>query len=164
MGWVGIFDLQKNRTLKHIRVMSSHIDSMTFSRNNQSAFISDNCGNIKMIKWQAGSNSGDHFHLTEESKQVGNNIKSICLTKDEKYLLIGERELVYVFETITRKIIKKFNLTDDVQEIILIKNGKKAIIAEKNGDLSVLDLETIEISSIAKNITKCKALNIIIVI
>ena len=45
---------------------------MAFSHANQSCFINDSEGNIKMIKWQAGANSGDDFDFTEEPKKVGN--------------------------------------------------------------------------------------------
>ena len=44
---------------------------MAFSSDNQSVFITDLDGNIKMIKWQAGANSGDDFDFTEEPKKVG---------------------------------------------------------------------------------------------
>ena len=50
--------------------MPQHISSIALSRDNQSAFISDFNGNIKMIKWQAGANSGDGFDFTEQPKKV----------------------------------------------------------------------------------------------
>ena len=112
-----------------------------------------------MIKWQAGANSGDDFDFTEEGKKVDNKyIQSICLSKDEKYLLVGSWKLLSVFETKTGEIKKKFELSDFLPGINFIKNGKKAIIAEENGNQSILDLETLEISSIAKNITNGKDL------
>ena len=144
--------------------MSSRIVSVIFSRDNQSAFIGDAHGCIKQIKWQPNANSEDEFDFAEELKKVGDyGTKSICLTKDEKYLLIGSKALVIVFETLTRKK-KEIKLTDIVVEITLIKDGKKAIIAEINGNLSIIDLETLEISSIAKNIANDKMLHKITVI
>ena len=111
--------------------MLSDIHSMAFSRNNQSVFISDYSGNIKTIKWKAGVNSGDEFDFTEELKKVGNNFtSSICLTKDEKYLLVGSHELVSVFETTKNKITKEFKLTNFVQGMSLIKDGQIVVIAE----------------------------------
>ena len=134
--------------------MAEDIYSMAFPHDNQSVFISDFWGNIKMIKWQPNANSGNDFDFSEEPKMIGNTVtKSICLTKDEKYLLVGSSELVSVFETETREVTKEFKLKDDVIQITLIQDGKKAIIAEEYGDLSILDLETLEISSVAKNIT-----------
>ena len=135
--------------------MPYHIFSVAFSRDNLSAFISDYIGNIKMIKWQAGANSGDEFDFTEKPKKVGDNLtSSICLTTDEKYLLIGSQYSVFVFETKTRKVKKEINATYLVEAIILIQDGKKAIIAEFYGSLSILDLETMEIKKIAEKITE----------
>ena len=152
-GWLGIFDLQKHQTLKNIEVQECMILPVAFSRYNQAAFISDYKGNIKQAKWQAGANSRDDFDFSEEHKKVGNgSTVSICLTKDEKYLIVGSFQLVSVFGTMTRKIIREFILIDIVMAVKLIKDGKKAIIVEKNGNLSNLDLETLEISSIDYNI------------
>ena len=138
---------------------------MAFSRDNKSAFISCWNGYIKMIKWNLGANSENEFDFTEEPKKVGNRqTHSICLTKDEKYLLVGSDQLVSVFDTETREVTKEFKLTNYVKEIKLIEDGKKAIIAEKEGNLSILDLETLEISSIAENITNGQSLNCIILI
>ena len=50
----------------------------------------------------------------------------------------------------TREVTKEIELKSTVEAINLIKNDKTAIIAEKNGDLSTIDLATVEISSIAK--------------
>ena len=145
--------------------MTGAIYSVAFSRDNQSVFISDWDGNIKLIKWKAGADSWDDFDLTEEPREVGDSSTfSICLTKDEKYLLIGSDLLVSISETTTRKVIKEFNITTIVRTVSLIEDGKKAIIAENNGNLSVIDLETLEISLIAKNIKNGENLNKIIVI
>ena len=85
------------------------IFSMAFSRDNQSAFISDWEGSIKMIKWQAGANSEEDFDFTEKPIRVGVRFTvSICLTKDEKYLIVGSEKLVSLFETTTREVTKKF--------------------------------------------------------
>ena len=122
-GYLGIFDLQKHQTLKNIKFNSDSICSVAFSRDNQSAFfISNICSYIRMIKWQAGTNSGDDFDFNEEPKMVGNYCESICLTKDEKYLPVGSQRAVIVFETTTRKVTKEFGLTDVVQGISLINS------------------------------------------
>ena len=145
--------------------MSDDICSVAFSRDNQSAFISDYDGNIKMIKWQALANSGDGFDLIEEPKEVERNgILSICLTKDEKYLLVGSSYLLSIFEIETEEVKKEFQLTTYVRAISLIQDGKLAIIAEENGDLSIIDLESMEIKKIAENITKNKHLRRIAII
>ena len=129
------------------------IYSVAFSRDNQRAFISDYRGGIGVIKWKVGANSGDDFHWSEGFEKLGfEGTHSICLTKDEKYLLVGSKKEFFVYETTTREVIKEFQLTDSVIAINLIKNNKKAIIVEQNGHVSILDLETMQISLIAKNI------------
>ena len=145
--------------------MSNEIIPVAFSRDNKSAYISDYHGNIKMINWQAGANSGAEFDLTQDSKKVGKSYtESICLTKDEKYLFVGSIKLVRIFETTTRETIKEFAMTYYVMGINLIENDKKVIVAEENNNLSIIDLETLEISMIAKNITNGKKLRKITVI
>ena len=158
-GWLSIFDLQKNQTLKNIEVMLDHIYSVHFLRDNQTAFINDYIGNIKLIKWKADANSGDDFDFTEERKGVGlGDCCSMCLTKDEKYLLVGSNKVLSLVEIETRKVTKEFKLKCAIQKISLIQDGKKALIAGNFGNLSILDLETLEISLIAENITDGKYL------
>ena len=40
-GWLGIFDIQKDITIKNIQALSVYIYSVAFTQDNQSAFISD---------------------------------------------------------------------------------------------------------------------------
>ena len=133
--------------------MKHHISSMAFLHDNQGAFISDIEGNIKMVKWQAGANSEDEFDFSVELKKVGYRTYSICLTKDDKYLLAGSNRLVSILEAETREVIKEIKLTDYVRDISLIKDYKHAMITEYNGNLCIINLETLEISSVAENIT-----------
>ena len=164
-GFLTIFHLQKHQTLKNIKALSNNIYSIAFSRDNKSAFISDYYGNIKKINWLAGASSDNEFDFTEEPKQVGTCYTwSICLTKDEKYLLVGSNQLVCVFETKIKEVTKEFKLTHTVKGINLIRNYKKALITERNGNLSIIDLETLEISSIDKNITKDTGLTRIVLV
>ena len=145
--------------------MSNDIRSVAFSRDNHTAFISDNGGNIKMIKWKSDANSGNDFDFTHDFKKVGNAMtQSICLTKDEKFLLVGSNSLVSVLETATREVVKEFKMLSYVQAITLIQGGKRAIIADTYGNLSIIDLETLEILSISKKITNPFFLSKIIVI
>ena len=137
---------------------------MAFLCDNTSAFISDASGNIKMIKWQTGVNSSIEISYIEESKKLYDNTSSMCLSKDEKYLLFGSNNILCVFETETREVTKEFKLAGFVQAISLMQDGKIAIIGEGNSDLSILDLETLKIRKIAKNITKGKELTGIAII
>ena len=162
-GFLGIFDLENNQTFKNTQVMSKCIMSIAFSHDNQTAYICDQ-ESIKMIKWQTGANSENEFDLSEEPKQLTNRIYSICFSKDEKYLFVVSEALLSILEAETRKVIKEFKLTNSVFEIKLIQDGKSAIIAEKNGNLSIIDIETLEISLIVENATDSLELTRIIVI
>ena len=145
--------------------MLDSIYSMAFSRDNQSAFISDFYGNIKIINWKAGTNSEDQLNLIQNFEKVGDyGTYSICLTKDEKYLLVGSNGLVCVFEIATREVAKEIRLWDMVKGISLIQDGKKAIIIESGAGFSIIDLETLEISLICGRNKKIQNLGIRIII
>ena len=165
-GWLGVFDLQKHQTLKNIQCFFTHdILSIAFSRDNQHAFTSIMEENIKMIKWKSNASTKNEFDFTEKPQNIGDGfISSLCLTKDEKYLLVGASKLLRLYETETRKVTKEFEMTGIVVGMSLIKDYKKAIIAEQNGNLYILDLETMEICSIAKNITDDRELRRMIVV
>ena len=145
--------------------MVNNIHSVAVSRARKGAYIVDRDGKILIIKWKADTNSWDGFDFTHESKSVGNGTyNSICLSKDEKYLLVGSWKLLSIFEAETKTVIKKFKLTTYVIAINLVNHAKKALIGEENGNLSIFDLETFKISSVAKNITKNKMLGKILVL
>ena len=163
--WLGIFDLQKHQTLKNIEFMEDDICSIAFSRDNQSAWVSGFNGYIKMIKWQTGASSGDDFDFADKVERVGaGGTNSICLTKDEKYLLVGSSKAMSVFEIETTRVIRKIKHAYIVKAITLIKDGKDAVVAERNGSMYAIDLETLNIYPIAKNITKNKYLTSIAII
>ena len=145
--------------------LKDEIHSVAFTQDNQSAYISDLTGNIRMIKWKLNASSGHDFDLTQKSKVVGASItREICLTKDDTNLLVGSDELVSVFNTETREVTKEFKFTDVVCGIKLINYGKSVFIAEQNGDLSIIDLETMEIILSHKKITNVGEILKIVVI
>ena len=108
-----------------------------------------------MLKWKTGAYSGDDFELTNAKNLGGDSTQSICLTKCEKYLLIGSNMFLCVFELKTRKNAKTFNIDGDVMQINLIQDGTKALIATKYSDLHILDIETMEISLLKRDIIGC---------
>ena len=144
--------------------MSDSICSAAFSRDNQSVFIGDWSGNIKMIKWKPNASSENDFDLTEKPKNVSDLNCSMCLTKDEKYLLVGAKDLLLIVETVTREVTKEFKVAGHVKKISLIQDGKKAILLGHNGHLYIIDLETMEIQKIAEQITNEKGFHSITVI
>ena len=146
-GWLGIFDIQKDKTLKNIQALSSSICSVAFTQDNQSAFISDLGGKIKMIKWTPNATSENDFDFNKKTTQVGQcNTYNICLTRDDKNLLVGSDQLVSVYNIKTRNVTKEFKLNATVKGIKLIDDGTNALIAEINNDLTIINLETMEMS------------------
>ena len=62
-----------------------------------------------MIKWRPNASSGHDFDFTQHSTQLSNWLYTqICLTKNDKNLLIGSNKLLSVFDTETRSIKKEF--------------------------------------------------------
>ena len=163
-GYLGIFELQKHQTRKCIIVMPGAIISVAFPSDNQSVFLSGDEGFIKLFKWKEGNFSKDDVFEYEKSDWLDDGIRSICLTKDDKYLLVGSSKSLSVFETKTRKVTKEFKLTDQVVGISLVKDNKYALIAEENGNFSIIDLETLEIFRIATDIIDGKKIDKIMVI
>ena len=118
-----------------------------------------------MIKWKTEANSSEDFYFTQNPKLIGKGLTyTICLTKDEKYLLVGSQWELSICETATRKVIKQFEMKDWVKTITLVKDGKVAIVSDDEGGLHSIDLETLEISSISENISNGNKLSTITVI
>ena len=143
-GWLGIFNIQKDKTLKNIQALSDTIFSVAFTQDNQSAFISDSSGKIKMIKWKSNASTEHDFDFDQNSTQVSNNLDQICLTRNDKNLMVGSNGFLSVFNTRSRKLINQFKLNDFVLGIKLMNDGKSVLIAEYNGDLTIINLETMQ--------------------
>ena len=158
-GYLGIFDIQKNLALKNVEIFPRSITSLAFTQDNEGAYLSDEQGNIKMIKWKPNASSENDFDFSQDPIQVDNLcIYEICLAKDDKNILVGSDQLVSVFNIETKEVTKEFKFTGDVKGIKLIKDGTKVLIVEQNGYLSILDLESLEIIQIDENVTKGKVL------
>ena len=162
-GYVSIFDLQIDQTLQIVESQRHDIHSMVFSRDNKTAYMVDFYGGIRIINFKANTNLEIEC-MSQKKKKVGNdNAYSICLTKDEKYLLIGSRDLISVFDTTTREVTKKINLDDFVLRISQIKDCKKAIVAYGEGNFAILDIETLEISLVESSITELRMCSILVI-
>ena len=68
-----------------------------------------------------------------------------------------------MLETTTREVTKEFEVKHGVLGISLVKDDKSAIIVGNRGSLSIIDLETLEISLIAKKIKNKELTSIIVV-
>jgi len=121
--------------------------SVAFTQDNLSAYVNDGEGNIKKITWKANATTEDEFDLTQESKKLGGDLSyQICLTKDDKHILAGGSKKLSVFDTRNFKLTKEIKMSFYVVGIKLVNEGKSAIVAEMNGHLTVIDLETLEIT------------------
>ena len=138
--------------------MKDKIYSVAFTCKNQSSYISDFNGNIALINWKQNASSENDFN-TQVLTQVGNKYtEAICLTKDEKNLLVGSNGLLSIINLRNRKLITEFELSWYVMGIELINEGKQAFIAEFNGNLTIIDLETLEMTQSRKDVGKGKKL------
>ena len=145
--------------IKDIEVLSDSIHSMAFTQDNQGAYISDCSGNIKMIKWKPNASSEDDFDFSQYLIQLGTKgTYEICLTRDDKNLFVGSYHTLIVFNTKTVKVTKTFNLICHVDGIKLV-NNKDVLIAEENGDFSIINLQSLEITQSHKNATIGKTLD-----
>ena len=129
------------------------IHSVAFTQDNQSAFISDWNGSIKMIKWKPNAETEHDFDFTKEFKRVGNTVTyDICLTRDDKHLLIGSWNRCSVMNTETLNVTKEFILGSYCKGIKLLHGGPHAIISDQDAVLTIIDTETMEISQTHKDV------------
>lgn len=153
-GELGIYDLQKHKKLNTIAFILGSILEVAFLSDNETAFVCDYNGNIQRTKLSYCADSKNKSDFTEDSTNVSKKgTRAICLTKDEKYLIVGSQETLSLYDTTTREVTKEFIVTDCVMGISLIQDGQKAIIAQYSGDLSILHLENMELEKIAENVT-----------
>jgi len=120
-GFLGIYNIKKNQIIKNYQIIKNkiepfdNINSVAFTQDNLGAYISDYNGNIKLIKWKHDATTEKDFDFSRSSIQVGSDFtEKICLTKDDKNLLVGSDEYLRVFNTLTRFVTKKFKLNDYV--------------------------------------------------
>lgn len=122
---------------------------MAITKNNQNTYISDVDGNIKTMNWKSIGSSEDYFELNDDCIKVGSRFCtfSICLTNDENNLLVGCKEILKVFNLVLGEVIKEFTLSSCVIGVGLIRKGKKAIVVEQDGGVTIIDLNDEEVSS-----------------
>lgn len=140
--------------------MTDSIFSICCSYDNKSAAVSDWSGNIKIIRWKPEAISEKDFDFDQKSKRVGRgSTEMICMgDKDDKYILVGSEASLCIYELATRRVIKEFMMTSIVMGIKMLGDGKKAAVAERNGNIYVIDIETHEMTLIAENVTSGKRL------
>ena len=154
-GWLGIFDIQKEKKIKNIQaLLSCYVGSVAFTQDNQRAFIGYHDGHVKMIKWKPNASTEHDFDFKQSSIKMGNDYTfQLCLTRDDKNILVGSKGLLSIFNTRTRVLINQFKLNTYVTGIKQIDGGKNAFIANYDGDLGILNLKTMKMISAWGNVT-----------
>ena len=80
--------------------MEDRVWSVAFTQDNRSAFVSDMEGNIKIIKWTPNASTEHDLNFDQKTKHVSKSgIGLICLTIDDKNLLVASEKMVSVFKT-----------------------------------------------------------------
>ena len=85
----------------------------------------------KLFLASSNPHFGPQMEITQSSTKVGDNqTYQICLTKDDKNLLVGSYKILKVFNTETNIVTKELKMNKIVSGIKLINGGKSALIAE----------------------------------
>jgi len=69
---------------------------------NQSAYICDTKGNLKLLKWKENASCEDHFDYTQEDTRLNwGQTNAMCLSQNEEELLISSGSDLIVVNTKT---------------------------------------------------------------
>ena len=154
-GVLTIFDLEQDKIVKVFQALHSGIYSITFTKDCQQAYISDDDGNLKTMMLRSDANPGQDFKFTKDFKQIGSYAtKNICLTDDEKNQIVGSRYYVRVVNIEKGDVTKEFKISEEIRELKLIGDGMSVLVAESNGNLTIIDLKTMKVSSNHQQIVK----------
>ena len=149
-GYLSICDLQNDRIVKTIKAMNHNIYSVAITKDNKYAYISDVTGSIKKLNI-------DTLEFTEDFKRIGRyTTNGICLANDDEILLVGSEKTVRVFDIEKREIVKEITIANRILKIILVNDNKNVLIAQENGDLAIIDVESLELieESLLKDVTR----------
>ena len=147
-GWLGIFDIKNEKTIKNVQILTHGICSVAFTKDCLGAYISDDVGNFEMIRWISNAYSGADFKSTQNRTHFsGYHEQSLCLTKNDKNLIAVMDGTLSIVSTRTKKIIFQIKSINNILHAEIIKDGTKALIVEKYGSSYIIDLETMKLSS-----------------
>ena len=145
IGFLEIFDLTNFRSVSIIGPFYTHtfkmpILEMVISKDNNSVFFSSK-NHYKEISWKINQNSVDFVIKNDECKI---NLQNSFLINDETNLLVRVMNDVIVQDLKSKKQIKCFGFCN-LMKVVLIDDGKKAVVAQKNCILTVIDLQSLQI-------------------
>ena len=152
-GLLSIVDIEKLLVIKHDKAVLNCIYSLELLKDNEYFIASDSHGFVRKIRWKADTRNKQDLELIKNYGHVGiDDTKSICLTEDEQNLLVGSLIYVRVLNLESGEVIKEFKLKAYVIGISLIDNGNKAVIAEDNGCITIIDVNKQEICETFDNL------------
>lgn len=145
-GSLSIFNLENYENI-HTCELNSTIFSIVITQDNQQVYLSEFDGTITKL---------DLNTLEENSQKTGDYLTSyMCLSKNDKKLLIVSENIIKVFNLETLLQLGKFEMAYSVRNVVLVNDGLNAIIASENGEVINIDLEklvvSLQIDSIREN-------------
>ena len=158
-GYLSILDIQKNKIVKNVKALSSTIWAVAFTKDSKYAYISDFSGNLNIMCME-------NFEFIEDFIKIGaNGTLTICLSNDDKKLLVVSNEMLKIFDLDNREVVKEFR-ESDYKKVSLINGGESILLSGANGELTIIDFETLEIVKTfdAKHTTNYKLIIDLVVI
>lgn len=140
-----------------------YCDKIVFTEDNLYAYFDDHRGLIRKLDIK-------NFEIIETKEfsidyGSGETINAMCLTPDDKNIMVVINEdkedesenpdLFQVYNLHSKKMIKEHKFLD-LYHIDLTDNGKKACIIGRYGDVTLMDLKTLEITSRFEAVTTKK--------
>ena len=140
-----IVDVERGESLKINISLEKKISSISVLKDSQHAYIGDENNNIGMLTWKPNPRFLKDVKFVEIRKLKKRGIYSMCLTNDEKFLIVGAPNSVKFYNLLTDTIMYRQPVSDNVIGITLIKNGKGAQILQKKSDAKMLGYNVNEI-------------------
>ena len=137
-----VIDIEKFIIIKLLHNLNGNINAISVTADSKYAYFCDslegNSGKLQLLCLETLEQIKDFGNFTEI------NTNQICLTKDEKNILMGSEFSIRVFNIEKGEIIKELTNIGGCQKIRLIDDGDKALVADFGGDLYFIDLKTFE--------------------
>lgn len=173
-GMLIIIDLQTFGIIKKIQLyedviggnfnLSDAIYCIAEFKKDKSLIVMTSLGYAKRIDFVSDYNCLDHFEVIRNYGAMTGGVDSrfMCLTGDEKNIIVGSDLFLRVINSETGLIVKKIKFKHEIKGIELFDDGKKVIIATSNGLMTIIDLDSMEVSEERKNIGKDNQISYII--
>lgn len=146
-GFLGVFNIQTNQSIKNFKVLTSSIYSMACKPDNTGAYINDYSGAVRLITWKENPSKKDDFDLSEEPRRgPAKRTKQICLTQDSKKLFVCAKDMVRLCWPLLLSSTKEYETNFETKRVMQIKNGKQVLLVN-DIELRVCDFETFRLKS-----------------